>query len=153
MRLTTFTDYSLRVLIFVAAQPDGRATIAQIATAFDVSENHLTKVVHFLGRSGFLANLRGRNGGLRLARVPAAIRVADVVRAAEGDAVPAECFEPRGTHCAIVRGCRLRGVLAEAVDAFHGVLARYTLEDLVRNRPALAKVLVHRPAATARPRT
>src|SRR5512144_49539 len=106
MRLTTFTDYSLRVRIYVAAQPDGRANIAGIAQAFNVSENHLTKVVHFLGKAGFLANTRGRGGGLRLARDPSAINVADVVREAEGEAVPAECFDRRSNRCAIKRHCR-----------------------------------------------
>lgn len=141
MRLTTFTDYSLRVLIHLAAQPDGHATIAQIATAFDISENHLTKVVHFLGKAGFLANVRGRGGGLRLARAARDINVGAVVRKTEGAAMPAECFDVEHNQCAISRICRLRGVLKEAVDAFHAVLARYTLEDLVVNRGSLARVL------------
>lgn len=141
MRLTAFTDYSLRVLIYLATRPGQRATIAQIATAFDVSENHLVKVVHFLGKAGWLANVRGKGGGLELARPPERINLADVVRDAEGDAVVAECFgEDRG-GCVIAPSCKLRGVLGEAVAAFYAVLARYNLEDLVRNREELATIL------------
>jgi Rrf2 family nitric oxide-sensitive transcriptional repressor len=141
MKLTAFTDYSLRVLIFLAAQPGRRATIAEIAQAFAVSENHLTKVVHFLGRNGWLATVRGKGGGLGLALPPGEIGIGEVVRQTEGAEAPAECFGDGDRHCVIVRVCRLRGVLAEAVDAFYGVLDRYTLEDLVHNRNSLAKVL------------
>jgi Rrf2 family nitric oxide-sensitive transcriptional repressor len=145
MRLTTFTDYSLRVLIHVATAPEGRATIAEIARAFDISENHLVKVVHLLGREGFLFTTRGRNGGLRLARAPRHINVGAVVRATEGGAMPAECFA-EGSRCAIARVCRLAVVLAQAVDAFYAVLDGYNLEDLVANRAPVAAIL-HRHAA------
>jgi Rrf2 family nitric oxide-sensitive transcriptional repressor len=141
MRLTSFTDYSLRVLIYLAAQPDRRATIAEIATSFDISENHLTKVVHFLGKNGWLTNVRGKGGGLELARAPEQIGIGAVVRQTEGVDLPAECFDLDHNTCPITRICRLRGVLREAVTAFHSVLDRYTLQDLVPNRPALAKVL------------
>ncbi|MFO1398796.1 MAG: Rrf2 family transcriptional regulator [Burkholderiales bacterium] len=140
MRLTTFTDYSLRVLIYVAARPGTRATIGEIATSFGISEHHLTKVVHSLGKSGFLVNLRGRGGGLTLARPPAEINIGAVVRDTEGAAQPAECFAP-DSQCTITRVCKLRGVLNEAVDAFYGILDRYTLEDLVRNRAPLSRVM------------
>ena len=141
MRLTAFTDYSLRVLIYLAAQPAQRATIAQIATAFDISENHLVKVVHFLGKQGWLANVRGKGGGLALGEVPAKIVVGDVVRATEGNPAVAECFGETGGDCQIAPDCRLRGVLGEAVAAFYAVLDRYTLEDLVNNRQQLARML------------
>ena len=141
MRLTTFTDYSLRVLIYLAAQPGGRATIADVAHTYGISEHHLTKVVHFLGKAGFLANVRGRGGGLELARPASAINIGAVVRETEGNAIPAECFEEGSAICAISDVCRLRGVLDEAVRAFYGVLDRYTLQDLVRNRQTLNKIL------------
>lgn len=141
MKLTAFTDYALRVLIYLAAQPGQRATIAQIATSFDVSENHLTKVVHFLGKNGWLANVRGKGGGLELAMSPEKIGLGQVVRHTEGAIVPAECFGEGGGHCSIAGICRLSGVLAEAVKAFYAVLDKYTLADLVQNRQALAKVL------------
>src|SRR4051812_16345937 len=141
MKLTAFTDYSLRVLIYLAAQPEQRATIAGIAAAFDISDHHLTKVVHFLGKNGWLANVRGKGGGMELAMPPELINVGKVIRQTEGGAIPAECFSPEGGHCSIAGICELRGVLGEAVGAFYGVLDRYTLTDLVRNRPSLAKVL------------
>jgi Rrf2 family nitric oxide-sensitive transcriptional repressor len=141
VRLTTFTDYSLRVLIYVAARREGRATIGDVAHAFGVSGNHLTKVVHFLGKQGFLANVRGRGGGLELAVPAGDINIADVVRRTEGAAVPVECFDAATNHCVISRACDLRRVLAEAVRAFYGVLAQYTLEDLVRDDAPLAKIL------------
>jgi len=150
MRLTTFTDYGLRVLIYVATHPDGRATIAEIAGAYGISEHHLTKVVHFLGKEGFLENIRGRGGGLMLARDPAAINVGDVVKRSEGGDVPAECFEHETDCCAITAECKLKVALAEAVNAFYAQLRKYTLADVIRNRKALSKVLfVQGPAKRA----
>ncbi|KWT96806.1 MULTISPECIES: Rrf2 family transcriptional regulator [unclassified Variovorax] len=140
MKLTAFTDYSLRVLIYLATQPDRRATIAEIASSFGVSEHHLTKVVHFLGKQGWLANVRGKGGGLSLAKVPDAIDIGDVVRHTEAGTI-VECFGEGGGECRIAGVCCLRGVLDEAVAAFHAVLHRYTLADLVRNREALSAVL------------
>jgi Rrf2 family transcriptional regulator, nitric oxide-sensitive transcriptional repressor len=141
MKLTRFTDYSLRVLIYLAAEPGRRATIAEIASRFDISENHLTKVVHFLGKAGWLVNVRGKGGGLELAQAPDTIRLGAVVRETEGPAVPAECFEAGGGSCVIGRVCGLRGVLGEAVAAFDAVLDSYTLADLVRQPRALSRVL------------
>jgi Rrf2 family nitric oxide-sensitive transcriptional repressor len=153
MRLTTFTDYSLRVLIYVAAHPEGRTTIAEIASAYAISEHHLTKVVHFLGKEGFLENSRGRGGGLTLAKAPATINVGDVVKLTEGGDVPAECFERESNACTITPDCKLRFALQEAVDAFYAVLRRYTLEDVVKNRKALAKILFVTPPAPRSART
>ena len=140
MRLTTFTDYSLRVLLFVAAHPEARATIAETARAFTISEHHLTKVVQHLGREGFLTNLRGRGGGFRLARDPAAINIGAVVRATE-QSVPAECFDPRANRCTVVSACRLKDVLAEAVESFYATLDHYTLADLMVRRHALVRLM------------
>ena len=152
MRLTSFTDYGLRVLIYLAANPGRRATIAEIASAFAVSEHHLTKVVHFLARGGWLRTVRGQGGGLGLARAPAEIVVGAVVRETEGAALPAECFEAGGGHCCIAPICRLRNVLGASVDAFYAVLDACTLADLVRNGPALVKVLRSRGTARVEPR-
>ncbi len=145
MRLTTFTDYSLRVLMYVAAHPEGRSTIAEIAAAYDISEHHLTKVVHFLGKEGYLENLRGRGGGMRLARPATAINVGEVVKATEGGDVPAECFEKGAGNCAITADCKLKYALSKAVDSFYDALRQYTLEDVAKNRKALGKVLFASP--------
>jgi Rrf2 family nitric oxide-sensitive transcriptional repressor len=146
MKLTAFTDYSLRVLIYLAAEPSRRATIAEIATAFDVSENHLTKVVHMLGKHGWIETVRGKGGGMQLAKEPRDILIGRVVRDAEGAAVPAECFGVDGGHCLIAGCCGLRRALAEAVRAFYSALDRYTLADIARNRGALGKILMIRRA-------
>jgi Rrf2 family nitric oxide-sensitive transcriptional repressor len=147
MKLTTFTDYSLRVLIHVGSAPEGRATIAGIARAFDVSENHLVKVVHLLGREGFLLNTRGRGGGMQLARPATEINVAQVIHATEGGDQPAECFRGEGNRCVIAPVCRLSGILAEAMEAFYDVLEKYTLADLVANRGELEAILHRVPTA------
>ena len=141
MKLTAFTDYALRTLIYLATRPERRATIAEVAVAFEVSEHHLTKVVHFLGKCGWLANVRGRGGGLALAADVDTIVIGDVVRQTEGQALPAECFSADGGHCSIAPVCRLRGVFGEAVQAFYAVLDRHTLADVVRNRQALSRIL------------
>jgi Rrf2 family nitric oxide-sensitive transcriptional repressor len=146
LRLTTFTDYSLRVLIHVATAPEGRTTIAQIAQAYAISEHHLVKIVHLLGRHGLLLNTRGRGGGLALGQPADQINVGTVVRLTEGGEGPAECFE-EGSSCAIAPVCRLAGVLADAMAAFYAVLDRHTLTDLVENRARLASIIhVHRRA-------
>lgn len=154
MRLTQFTDYSLRVLMYLGARPGRRATVAEVCAAFDIKPNHLTKVVHFLGREGLLHNVRGRRGGLELARETTAIVVGEVVRLAERETLPAACFGDAPGACAIARICRLRGVLQEAVEAFYLVLDAVTLEELLDNRPAVARMLaIPLPAPDARGRT
>jgi Rrf2 family nitric oxide-sensitive transcriptional repressor len=146
MKLTTFTDYSLRVLIYLAADTTRRTTIAEIAESFGISENHLVKVVHFLGKQGWIDTVRGKGGGILLAMPPEKVNVGRVVRDTEGAAVPAECFSEEGGHCVITHCCRLKGVLGEAVKAFYAVLDRYTLADISRNRQTLGKVLMLRTA-------
>ena len=140
MRLTRFTDYSLRVLLYVAAAPEGRATIAEIASAYGVSEHHLVKVVHFLGKEGLLANTRGRGGGLRLARPAAQINVGAVVRLAEGDDRPAECFDRESNTCLLAGRCSLQRALREALGSFYATLDAYSLDDL-RLKPRSMKLL------------
>ncbi|MCC7329664.1 MAG: Rrf2 family transcriptional regulator [Gammaproteobacteria bacterium] len=142
MRLMTFTDYCLRVLIYLAIEPDRRATIAEIATAFDISQNHLMKVVHVLGRHKLLTNVRGRGGGMQLARPAAEINIGEVVRLSEAGAVPAECFDRSSSACIITPACQFRRILGEAMEAFNGVLDRYTLADLTeQQRRPLARIL------------
>ena len=150
MKLTAFTDYSLRVLIFLAAEPGRRATIAEILAAYEISESHLTKVVHFLGKQGWISTVRGKGGGISLAMPAEQIGVGQVLRDTEGNAEPAECFSEDGGSCAIVSCCKLQGVLAEAVNAFYAVLDRYTLADITRNNAALVSILHFHPAPPPR---
>ena len=140
MRLTTFTDYALRVLLYVATAPEGRATIAGIAKKYGVSENHVVKVVHLLGKEGLLLNTRGRGGGVSLARPAADINIGHVVRVTEEPSVLVECFDPSG-KCAISSACRLAGVLAKAHAAFYEVLDGFTLADLVERPRRLTHIL------------
>ena len=149
MKLTAFTAYSLRVLIYLAAAPAQRPTIAQISTAFDVKENHLMKVVHHLVKCGWVETVRGKGGGLTLAMPATAISVGLVVRGAEGAVLPATCFAPGQSNCTIVSCCGLKGVLGEAVNAFYAVLDRYTLADITQNPAQLSSILhFHRPEAS-----
>lgn len=134
MQLTRYSDYSLRVLVYLALRPERRATVEEIAGAYGISRAHLMKVVHQMGRGGFLETVRGRGGGLRLARAPEEIGVGEVIRYTEERMDLVECFEPEASHCRIEPACRLRGVLEEALGAFLGTLDRYTLADLVARR-------------------
>jgi Rrf2 family nitric oxide-sensitive transcriptional repressor len=151
MRLNAFTDYSLRVLIFLAAEPGRRATIAEVARTFAISENHLTKVVHFLGKQGWLTNVRGKGGGMELGQAATQIGIGQVVRATEGADLPAECFGDHPGSCTIAASCQLKKVLQEAVEAFHLVLDAYTLADLVQNSAELARMLDIQPIQLSAP--
>jgi Rrf2 family nitric oxide-sensitive transcriptional repressor len=133
MRLTAFTDYTLRTLTYLALRPQKLVTIAEVATAYGVSANHLMKVVHSLAQSGDVATLRGQHGGLRLARAPQEINLGTVVRRTEPDLELAFCFGS-GPWCRIKGECGVSDVLAEALGAFLAVLDRYTLADLVAKR-------------------
>jgi Rrf2 family nitric oxide-sensitive transcriptional repressor len=130
MRLTNFSDYALRVLLYAAARRDELITIEETAKLYGISKAHLMKVVNQLTRAGFLRAVRGRSGGLTLAMRPNKISLGDVVRATEPDFALVECFSP-DNRCLITPRCRLRGVLKEALGAFIATLDRYTLADLV----------------------
>lgn len=143
MQLTRYSDFSLRVLTYVAVRhAESLVTIEEISQAFGISKAHLTKVVHQLGRGGFLETTRGRGGGLQLARVPEKIIVGDVIRYTEGRLDLVECFDPATSQCRIEPVCGLRSVLEEALEAFLGTLDRYTVADLVtRRRQPLLRLL------------
>ena len=145
MRLTTFTDYTLRVLIHLAARPGERTTIAEVANSFQISEHHLAKVVHFLGAAGWVDNARGRGGGILLAVPATEINVGEVVKLTEGTDAPAECFDPGSRDCVIFSRCRLKGILSEGVRAFYATLEQYTLEDLVQPREEITRLLFVSP--------
>ena len=133
MRLTVFTDYSLRVLIYLGAHSGETrlATIGDIAAAYGISENHLMKIVHHLARQGYVRTVRGKRGGMRLARIPAEIRIGDVVRGAEKDLAVLACRQP-GAECSIAPTCVLSRLLGHAMSAFLNVLDRHTLADLLK---------------------
>ncbi|MBZ0067954.1 MAG: Rrf2 family transcriptional regulator [Thiobacillus sp.] len=131
MQLTRFTDYSLRVLIHLATYPDVQATVAALADEHGISRHHLTRVVHQLGIKGYIETLRGKGGGVRLARRPDQIRIGDVVRDTETGFELAECFQPGEISCRLLPSCALKPVLAEAGRAFLTSLDRYTLADLL----------------------
>lgn len=152
MRLTTFTDYTLRVLMYLALDRSRLATIPEIAAAYDISQNHLMKIVHRLARAGVIESVRGKGGGLRLARPPEAIRIGEIVRMSEGDAPIVECLSDNPHACRIAGVCKLTRMLVEAFDALYTSLGRYTLADLTDNRRALSIVLVQKPARLAAPR-
>jgi Rrf2 family nitric oxide-sensitive transcriptional repressor len=142
MQLTRFSDYTLRVLIYLALHPDRLATIEELAEGYGISRGHLMKVVHHLGQRGYVETIRGRGGGLRLARTPETIRIGEVVRGSEENLALVECFEPATNGCRIAPVCALRPALREALDAFLAVLDRYSLADLVRRRrQPLARLL------------
>lgn len=135
MKLTAFTDYSLRTLICLAIK--GPSTIADIACLYGISETHMNKVIHQLGVAGDIVTTRGKGGGIRLAKPPEAINVGTVVRRTE-DLALVPCFE--GGPCLISPACVLRSALYEAEQAFLAVLDRYTLADLTAS-PALTHLL------------
>jgi Rrf2 family nitric oxide-sensitive transcriptional repressor len=134
MRLTNFSDYALRLLMYAAAREGELVTIEETAARYGISRTHLMKVANLLTRAGYLTAVRGRSGGLRLGMPQEAIRLGDVVRATEPDFDLVECFAAGGA-CRITPTCRLRGVLGEALVAFVSVLDGYTLADLAL-RPA-----------------
>ncbi|MBA1146832.1 Rrf2 family transcriptional regulator [Ectothiorhodospiraceae bacterium WFHF3C12] len=140
MRLTRFTDYSLRVLIFLGIKQDGLSTIKEIADHYDISKNHLMKVVYELNRLGYIETVRGKNGGMRLNQDPDTINLGALVRRTENDLDLVECFSD-GNRCVITPACRLKSILGEALNAFIGVLDQYTLTDLLAEQQALAELL------------
>lgn len=150
MRLTEYTDYTLRVLMCCATHPGRRITIAELAEHHRVSKNHLMKIVNALAREGLLETTRGRGGGLRLLRPAGEIRIGDIVRGCETDFRLVECFDPGDIHCVLGRGCRLKGVFSRALQAFLAKLDQATLADIIVPQPlAPAVVAVLRQARPA----
>lgn len=147
MRLTTMTDYALRLLMYLAQQPDRLCTIAEAAQAHGISEAHLMKVTHHLGLLGWIETVRGKGGGMRLARAPHEIGLGEVVRDMEPDFHLVECFSS-GSTCVRTGDCALTGVLQSALQDFLARLDGVTLADIVPARPLPAsRIAVHRLAA------
>jgi len=140
MKLTLFTDYSMRVLLYLAAQPDHLCSISEVAAAYRISQNHLMKVVNDLARSGYIESVRGRGGGIRLGKEPQEINIGALVRHTEGGFDLIDCGS-----CVIAPACSMTGVLKEALCAFLAVLDHYTLADLMEKRQDVARLLVGTP--------
>ncbi len=141
MRLSFYSDYSLRLLMYLAVRQGALITIQEVADVYRISKNHLTKVAYDLGRAGFLETVRGRKGGIRLAKKPAEIGLGELLRVTETDLGPVECFNAKTNSCILAGPCRLKGILAGAFSAYFEVLDRYTLADLTDKHPTLSRVL------------
>lgn len=139
MELSQFSDYSLRVLIYVGLRTE-RSSVKEIAEAYQISQNHLVKVVHNLAKLGFIETTRGRGGGILLARDPAKIGVGEVIRKTENFGL-VECLPPRQGNCCLVSACVLKRVLATARNAFLAELDRHTLADLLGPKAKLQQLL------------
>ncbi|UTR09928.1 Rrf2 family transcriptional regulator [Evansella sp. LMS18] len=138
MQLTIYTDYTLRVLMYLGAKPEGsRSNIKEIAEFYNISSNHLGKVVYEMGKLGLIETVRGRNGGITLAKDPADIIIGKVVRHTENPINLVECFDPEKNACRISSACRLKGILNEALNAYLKVLDSYTLKDVLVNKDVL----------------
>lgn len=141
MRMTQHTDYALRMLIYLANRPDHTCTVSEVADAYRLSRNHLLKVALGLRRMGAIATMRGRTGGIRLAKEPGEINLGELVRWTEEDFSLVECMQDHGGACVISPVCRARGIFAEALDAYLAVLDRYTLADTMRNPAGFRQLL------------
>ena len=137
MRLTTYSDYSLRVLIYLSSEPREKlVNIKDIAEAYDISKNHLMKIIYNLGKMGYIETIRGRNGGIRLAKSPSEINIGEIIRKTEEDFNIVECFE-HGNTCVITPVCSLKHIFNNALEQFLHVLDQYTLDDIVKNNAML----------------
>ncbi|ADP31414.1 HTH-type transcriptional repressor NsrR [Bacillus atrophaeus] len=142
MKLTNYTDYSLRVLIFLATQhTEDLCNIKQIAETYSISKNHLMKVIYQLGQLGYVETIRGRGGGIRLGMAPEDINIGEVVRKTEDDFNIVECFDSGKNLCIISPVCGLKHVFNEALLAYLSVLDKYTLGDLVKNKQDIMRLL------------
>lgn len=137
MRLTDYTDYTLRALIYLGLHRDELVTIQQIADSYAISKNHLMKIINRLSQDGLVESVRGRSGGVRLAKHPFDVNLGALVRATEQDFRLVECFSKTNNHCVLSSACRLQQALHQAMDAFFAVLDGMTLEDVLGNAEEL----------------
>lgn len=145
MRLTLFTDYSLRLLLYLGSEPDRLCSIPEVAKSYGISQNHMMKVAHGLVRSGYVESVRGRSGGLRLGRPATDINIGTVVRLTEGHIELVDC-----DSCVLTGACGMTGILKQALSAFFQVLDRYTLDDLLRSPADMRALLGSRLAEPER---
>ena len=146
MHLTHYTDYSLRTLIFLSLHPEEKLSIQEIADFFEISKDHLVKVVHNLSRLGYIESLRGRHGGIRLAGKPEDINIGEVVRNVEPHFHLVDCFNSEAHFCKVTPICKLKHVLEEALEQFASVLDQYTLKDMVTDQETAVQLLDITPA-------
>lgn len=144
MRLTTMTDYALRLLMYVGQRPDRLCTISEVAGAYGISEAHLMKVTHQLGLAGWLETVRGKGGGMRLAAAPADINLGEVVRSIEPDFSLVDCLTT-AKSCSLTGSCRLTGIVSDALQSFMAHLDRHSLADLLPPPPPVAGSAPQRP--------
>ncbi|PCK07302.1 MAG: Rrf2 family transcriptional regulator [Alteromonadaceae bacterium] len=130
MNIKRFTDYSLRVLIYLALKENELVTIKEVADNYQISKNHLMKVVQELNSKGFIVATRGNNGGIKLSRPPKEINIGELVRMTEQDSPLVECFGP-DNQCVIAPACQLKNILNEALNSFFTSLEQYTLADIL----------------------
>ncbi|ABZ74615.1 transcriptional regulator, BadM/Rrf2 family [Shewanella halifaxensis HAW-EB4] len=140
MQLTRYTDYGLRTLMYLAVNSERESLfrISEITEVFDLSANHISKVVHHLGKLGYLQTVRGKSGGFKLAKPAAEINIGQVVRALENSLAPIDCSKP---YCLFTPACKLKGALGDAVNAYLAVLDAYTLDMIVTNKQELKSLL------------
>ena len=139
MQLTLFTDYALRTLVFLALQPDQQlSTITEVADRFSISRNHVVKIVHQLGMKGYIDTIRGKHGGIRLARARAEINLGDLIADMENMSCLMDC---QREGCRLSPGCRFQSIMRKAMRAFMAVLAEFTLADLVRDEERMCDLL------------
>jgi Rrf2 family nitric oxide-sensitive transcriptional repressor len=141
MQLSTYSDYSLRVLMQAALRSPARVTVDEVAETFGISRHHLVKVVHDLGQSGYLETRRGIGGGFTLGQSPESIRLGDIVRLGEETESVMDCRDRAERQCRLFPTCRLKEVLVEAATAFYSVLDHYTLADLLRHESKMRTTL------------
>ena len=141
MRLTRQTNYAIRILMYCAANPGRLSQVPEIASSYGLSEPFLFKILKPIIRHKFVESVRGRNGGIRLAKPASEITLANVVQITEDSFAMAECFEAEGSDCPLIDHCALNRALAEALSAFFDVLDNYTVEDLVKQRSSIQQLL------------
>jgi len=149
VQLTLYTDYSLRVLVYLGMRPARLVTISELADAYGISRNHLVKVVHHLGQTGYVHTIRGKSGGMRLGLPPEQIVIGEVVRKTEPHMNLLECFEEETNTCPIINVCALKHALYRARKAFIDTLDSYTLADVLGNSAQLESILTTDTASTA----
>jgi Rrf2 family nitric oxide-sensitive transcriptional repressor len=138
MHLTAYTDYSLRVLIYLASKKNGElSNIKEIAEKYDISKNHLMKIIYNMGKLGYIETIRGRNGGIRLAKKPSELNIGEIIRHTEENFYIVECFAKHNNKCIMTPVCTLKHMFHEALEQFLHVLDQYTLDDIVNHNPMM----------------